>query len=444
MENSDEKPGPSYFLARIGAHLLDLLVCFCIFYVVGMAVAARYGGLGGRGQFNVEGLPALVIIAAAGAAGFLYFVVLEGLAGRTFGKMICGLKVVHEDGGPAGIVSALVRNFLRIADAFLFYVVGLVFMLTSKGQQRLGDKLAKTRVVPSPSRVFQVAGILLVIATIGGAVFGAIRIQAVAELNAKMEVLNARYTDSEGGPAVGKTYAVGDEIFLLFDLVNVPVDVKGGQGGMDVAVQFQVQDPAGHSVVEPVNLPVSGPGPKTFGEPTPLRFHLTLPIYAVGGEHTIQISAKDHLKNKEASFKIPFTVDGPQIAANMGFSVQDHGFLAQENGPPLPSASYQPGAKVLTRFHAVGFKVGPEQSVKIRLDLGMISETGQKLLDQPNVVNIDQKFFYVPAYLPITATINTPPDVAPGRYRIQYILHDDVAGTQISLEEPFSIAPQSF
>ncbi len=280
--------------------------------------------------------------------------------------------------------------------------------------------------------------VLFLIAAAGGAIWGGLKLRKIAERNAKPEILNVRFFAMEDGPAVTKSYTGGDDLYLVFDVAHLSVDDRNQ---MNALVQFQAVDPAGHPIVAPVDLPVNGPGPKSSGETTPLRFHLTLPIYAVGGEHTIQISIDDRPKNRQTAMKVPFTVNGPKVEPTVGFSVQDHDFLGGGENDPLRNASYAPGNKIRSRFHVVGFRIGPEQSVKMRMDLGVVSEAGLKLLDKPDVVNIDQKFFYVPAYLPITASVDTPADMQAGRYRIQYVLHDDVAGTQISLEVPFVIAP---
>ena len=69
-------------------------------------------------------------------------------AGRTPGKRLMGLMVVHEDGTPVGWSASILRNFLRVVD-FLpaFYSVGLVSMLMDASFRRLGDLAAGTVVV---------------------------------------------------------------------------------------------------------------------------------------------------------------------------------------------------------------------------------------------------------------------------------------------------------
>ncbi len=75
----------------------------------------------------------------------LYYVVMEGLWQRTLGKMVLRLTVVDLLGHRPSFWRVVVRNLLRPVDSFLF--VGLVFILWTRRNQRLGDLAAGTRVV---------------------------------------------------------------------------------------------------------------------------------------------------------------------------------------------------------------------------------------------------------------------------------------------------------
>jgi uncharacterized RDD family membrane protein YckC len=78
----------------------------------------------------------------------VYYVVLEGLLGRTVGKLATGIRVVNEATGyPPGIGKAIVRTVLRIIDGLFVYLVGFVIVLGSSRRRRLGDMAAGTLVV---------------------------------------------------------------------------------------------------------------------------------------------------------------------------------------------------------------------------------------------------------------------------------------------------------
>ena len=81
-----------------------------------------------------------------------YFVLLEWLwQGQTVGKRMFGLRVIRDDGAPAGFIAVLIRNLLRVVDFLpVFYGLGLVIVIASARSQRLGDIAAGTYVVRAP------------------------------------------------------------------------------------------------------------------------------------------------------------------------------------------------------------------------------------------------------------------------------------------------------
>ncbi len=82
--------------------------------------------------------------------GYLaFFIVLQGLAGGSPGKLLTGLRVVDERGQRAGIGRSLVRTLLWVVDGAPWFLplVGFIVGLTSTGHRRVGDMAAKTYVV---------------------------------------------------------------------------------------------------------------------------------------------------------------------------------------------------------------------------------------------------------------------------------------------------------
>ncbi len=79
----------------------------------------------------------------------LYFVIAEGLWGRSIGKLLTGTVVVDGTGRSPGILKAAGRTVLRLVEVnplFLCLPAGIAF-ITSTRRQRLGDMLARTYVV---------------------------------------------------------------------------------------------------------------------------------------------------------------------------------------------------------------------------------------------------------------------------------------------------------
>lgn len=80
---------------------------------------------------------------------FAYFVYLEAEYGQTVGKTVTGVVVVTDDGGPIDYRAATIRALVRIVDLFPYplHLVGLVAILLTDRNQRLGDLAADTVVV---------------------------------------------------------------------------------------------------------------------------------------------------------------------------------------------------------------------------------------------------------------------------------------------------------
>lgn len=83
-----------------------------------------------------------------------YYAVLEGLFGATIGKRLAGLRVTDLDGRRIGWQPAILRNLARLLDALPFlYLLGGILTLSSRQHQRLGDRFARTIVIPTTAVV---------------------------------------------------------------------------------------------------------------------------------------------------------------------------------------------------------------------------------------------------------------------------------------------------
>ncbi len=144
---------------RLGAALLDfaLLVILQvwagdIFGVTAVASGSPIRSAAGYAFLTtrvIVHLPYLMLLAVA------YFSVGEALFGATWGKLLAGLRVVDTGGRRPVLGAVLVRNIVRLVDAWpLLYsvgAIGIVAALTSPRRQRLGDRVAGTLVVRASS-----------------------------------------------------------------------------------------------------------------------------------------------------------------------------------------------------------------------------------------------------------------------------------------------------
>jgi uncharacterized RDD family membrane protein YckC len=120
--------GSKLDVRRVLAALIDLAI---------VLVAA--GVLGGDGGSLGAPLAGVVV-----AWALYYYFACESGGGQTVGKRLTRLRVVREDGGPAGMREIAVRTVLRLVDT----LVGLIAMLaTGERRARVGDLAAGTMIV---------------------------------------------------------------------------------------------------------------------------------------------------------------------------------------------------------------------------------------------------------------------------------------------------------
>ena len=95
------------------------------------------------GQYQVKGIPALVLFGLS----FAYFFIFEWLWAATVGKLLLDLRVFSIKGGKCTFSESFKRNLVRPLDFFVFYLVGFVAAKLSPLNQRLGDQWARTVVL---------------------------------------------------------------------------------------------------------------------------------------------------------------------------------------------------------------------------------------------------------------------------------------------------------
>jgi uncharacterized RDD family membrane protein YckC len=128
---------PAGVVPRALAFAIDLLIR-------GALLGALFTVLALLGQFGM-GLGTILLFLVT----WWYMVLFEVLnQGRSPGKQMMGLRVVHDDGTPVGWAASLTRNLLRFVDILPFgYTLGILSCLNHPAFKRLGDIAAGTLVV---------------------------------------------------------------------------------------------------------------------------------------------------------------------------------------------------------------------------------------------------------------------------------------------------------
>lgn len=136
--------------SRALAKLIDAVLQFIALYGLTLVVAI----VGFISRFD-EALMNAMLIATIIVVLVGYPVLMETLTrGRTIGKLILGLRVVRDDGGPVTFRQALARTLVALAVEWpgllmapLTWLVTIWIMIASPQSKRLGDHAAGTIVI---------------------------------------------------------------------------------------------------------------------------------------------------------------------------------------------------------------------------------------------------------------------------------------------------------
>jgi uncharacterized RDD family membrane protein YckC len=136
------------FHKRLFAWITDAIILFA-YYLILMSVLS---GIAGTHSSTDDDLPFFYNLSAVYLLLYVpilvYHLVCEiTLNGQSIGKKLLGIKVISETGGRPALHQYLIRWLLRPFDFFFFGLVGLLTVVNSKKNQRLGDMAAGTLVI---------------------------------------------------------------------------------------------------------------------------------------------------------------------------------------------------------------------------------------------------------------------------------------------------------
>ena len=145
-------------LAGIGSRFLALTLdsliqvgMVIVLTIMGWIVSMSYTELSGAAdKFFSETIGTIVLIFVPFCLYWGYFAFFEILwQGRTPGKRVAGLRVIHQTGRPMTAIECIGRNLIRVIDMqpAPLYAVGLICMMCNKQNRRVGDFIAGTIVV---------------------------------------------------------------------------------------------------------------------------------------------------------------------------------------------------------------------------------------------------------------------------------------------------------
>ncbi len=148
---------PAPLSKRMAAYLIDLGIISCVgylFFLIGTFVSIFFIGLFTAFAGDAKWSSIILIIFLILASGTLYhgyFVYQEYKNGTTLGKKIFGLQVIPVSTPRLTLGQCILRDMIRYIDCTLI-IPGILSILLTKKNQRLGDLAAGTLVVHSSQK----------------------------------------------------------------------------------------------------------------------------------------------------------------------------------------------------------------------------------------------------------------------------------------------------
>lgn len=148
--NTSQNVNINFITASIGERILAYIIDFVIKAAYIIAIFYIFFSILDLG-YLLNGLDywsQMAIFIAITLPVYIYPVVLESvMEGQTPGKKVVKIRVVKIDGYQASFGDYLIRWVFRLIDTTFLGIVGLISMIVSKNNQRLGDIASGTAVI---------------------------------------------------------------------------------------------------------------------------------------------------------------------------------------------------------------------------------------------------------------------------------------------------------
>lgn len=139
---------PANTQERFAAFLIDSVVLYYLYWISGFLFLTLTSSET-LNQLHQSSLMQSLHYFLATSLGLAYFILTETYFLASLGKLLCGLRVLQEDGKFPQKGAILTRNLLKLFE-YPFFFISIISMESSQLVQSIGDKAAKTVVVRIP------------------------------------------------------------------------------------------------------------------------------------------------------------------------------------------------------------------------------------------------------------------------------------------------------
>lgn len=493
-------PAPSR--DRFVAFVLDSLVGFYIYWLVGFGLNIFFETPNFKilhassGRYGIH-------LAITLIAFLFYYLLMESVFGATLGKLFCRLHVIEENGRRPSLGNIFIRNFLRIVDYQIFFLIAVISMESSPSNQRLGDRAAKTIVIKKTRRyvpavdlqhtplastlsrlmaefidlIFSLTLVysLILLMSVNKPVLSYILLISTPVAFIAYYTLLEFLTGTTPGKAIFLRQVVMDNgeppdgtAAFIRNLFR-PLDYIIGYPLMVLSKRKQrLGDMAGDTLVVAKGTDQKGILGSLmaigliiliayFGFNNPNNFirkdyglgpiqGLKIFFRPVSGFFKGTSIQRTTPKTKKPVKKADVEKTSPIQPKNLPATTSDKLNLAEFYFATGPEPSqirhdrkFRPGDSIYVFFKVEGFESNPEKDASLSEDLNVEGPKGKIVLSEPQIVQLTKPIDEKSKAILFANNIKLPKDTAKGEYRVIFTVYDHVADTQFSFEKKFNL-----
>jgi hypothetical protein len=260
-----------------------------------------------------------------------------------------------------------------------------------------------------------------------------------------LAIIGAGVQRSEDGAFVGRDYQFlpGDFVYFTFQIAGYKAKSNDQDDTRKIALTYEItpEDEKGVPLVAPDigNIETTlSPEDKNW---TPKRrASFLMPSFVAAGLLHIRVVVKDQVAKAETSRDFPFQLGGHQIHPSPTITIEDFGFLRNQNDQKsLSVPAFSPGDTVFGHFDIVGFHYAPGNRYHLAYGLTVLRPDGKTFLNQPKAAELSESSFYPAQFVPGNINITTPPNSIKGEYVLTLTVRDLIANQTYESKQAFSI-----
>ena len=269
---------------------------------------------------------------------------------------------------------------------------------------------------------------------------GAVLVLSAAPADQKLAIAHTAFAQSEDGPALAASYQFvsGETIFF-----SCLVEGYSRSDKDDVFLTYQIEardarglllQPAASGKVQTTLAPEDRDWKPKF------RDSIVVPPMVDPGEYQVLVKVKDERNGASTEARVPFHVQGREVAPSDTLVVRDFQFTrGEDDTQALKVPAYRPGDAVWARFLMTGYKIGGHNQLDIDYGLSVLRADGTVAYAQPHAAAEQRQPFYPQRYQPGVLSLNLAKDQKLGEYTIVLTVRDNLGHQTYETREKFSV-----